>query len=158
MTFEAWALFCLTEAVLCLSPGTSTLVVISHSLTRGPSAGIRATTGVLAANAIYFVLSASGLVALHALSAETFSIIKWAGAAYLIWLGATMIPRSFKSPISSRSFEPRGGGGGSAFPRLPRAPRRRPPDRGSSRPRQNRARVARPGVRLSVQVVLGSGR
>ena len=110
MTLEAWALFCLTEAVLCLNPGPSTLVVISQSLTRGPSAGIRATTGVLAANAIYFVLSASGLVALHALSAETFSIIKWAGAAYLVWLGVTMILRSFKSPVSSRALEPRGAG------------------------------------------------
>jgi threonine/homoserine/homoserine lactone efflux protein len=86
------------------------LVVISQSLTRAPSAGIRATTGVLAANAIYFALSASGLVALHAISAETFSIIKWAGAAYLVWLGGTMILRSFKSPGSSRPLEPRGAG------------------------------------------------
>jgi homoserine/homoserine lactone efflux protein len=110
MTIEAWALFCLTEMVLCLNPGPSALVVISQSLTRGPSAGIRATTGVLAANAIYFALSASGLVALHALSAETFSIIKWAGAAYLVWLGVTMILRSFKSPVSSRPLEPLGAG------------------------------------------------
>ena len=110
MTIEAWALFCLTELVLCINPGPSALVVISQSLTRGPSAGIRATTGVLAANAIYFALSASGLVALHALSAETFSIIKWAGAAYLVWLGVTMILRSFKSPVSSRPLEPRGAG------------------------------------------------
>lgn len=110
MTIEAWALFCLTEMVLCLHPGPSALVVISQSLTRGPSAGIRATTGVLAANAIYFALSASGLVALHALSAEAFSIIKWGGAAYLVWLGVTMILRSFKLPASARPLEARGTG------------------------------------------------
>jgi threonine/homoserine/homoserine lactone efflux protein len=84
--------------------------VISQSLTRGPSAGVRATTGVLAANAIYFALSASGLVALHALSAEAFSIIKWGGAAYLVWLGVTMILRSFRSPALPRHLEPRRAG------------------------------------------------
>jgi threonine/homoserine/homoserine lactone efflux protein len=83
---------------------------MSQSLTRGTSAGIRATTGVLAANAIYFALSASGLVALHSLSLEAFSIIKWGGAAYLVWLGVTMILRSFRSPNSPRPLESHGTG------------------------------------------------
>lgn len=37
-----------------------------------------------------------------------FSIIKWGGAAYLVWLGATMILRSFGSPVLPRDLEPRG--------------------------------------------------
>ncbi len=110
MTFEAWALFCLTETVLCLNPGPSALVVISQSLTHGPSAGVRATFGVLAANAIYFAISASGLVALHALSADAFSLIKWGGAAYLVWLGTTTIVRSFKSAGTARPIDPRADG------------------------------------------------
>jgi threonine/homoserine/homoserine lactone efflux protein len=97
MSVEAWALFCLTEFVLCLNPGPSTLVVMSQSLTRGPSAGVRATLGVIAANAIYFGVSGTGLVALHSLSAEAFSIIKWCGAAYLAWLGLNLIVSSLKS-------------------------------------------------------------
>jgi homoserine/homoserine lactone efflux protein len=96
MTLEAWGLFCLTEALLCLKPGVSTLSVMSLAATRGLNAGIVATVGVLAANAVYFALSASGLVALNALSAEIFTAIKWAGAVYLIWTGATMIARSFR--------------------------------------------------------------
>ncbi len=110
MTIEAWALFCLTETVLCLNPGPSSLVVVSQALTRGRSAGVRATTGVLAANAIYFALSASGLVALHALSAEAFSIIKWGGAGYLVWLGVTTILRSFRSSVSTEPLESRRAG------------------------------------------------
>ena len=106
MTLEAWALFCMMETFLCLSPGPSALVVISQSLTRGPSAGVRATTGVVAANAIYFALSASGLVALHSLSAELFSVIKWCGAAYLAWLGVGIIVRSFKPSTSPTSSGP----------------------------------------------------
>lgn len=96
MTFEAWALFCTTETALCLSPGPSALLVISLALTRGQSAGVLATVGVLAANAIYFGLSASGLVAVQSVSAEAFVAIKWAGAAYLIWLGTRMLVRSFR--------------------------------------------------------------
>jgi homoserine/homoserine lactone efflux protein len=105
MTFEAWALFCVTEAVLCLNPGPSTLAVISQALTRGPSAGVRAAVGVLAANAIYFALSASGLVALHSVSAQAFSIIQWGGAAYLIWRGGTAIWRSFERAGPRGSLE-----------------------------------------------------
>ena len=100
MAIEAWALFCLTEAVLCLQPGPSTMVVISQSLTRGTPAGLRAAAGILVANAIYFGISASGLVALHALSSEAFSVIRLAGAAYLAWLGFSAIRRSFTTSPS----------------------------------------------------------
>ncbi len=96
MTLEAWALFCLTEFVLCLHPGPSALVVISQSLTAGTRSGIRATAGVLVANAFYFALSATGLVAVHSLSAEAFALIKWVGAGYLAWLGGSMLWRSFR--------------------------------------------------------------
>ncbi len=107
MTIETWALFCLMELVLCLNPGPSSLVVVSQSLTRGSGAGVCAATGVIAANAIYFALSATGLVALHSLSAKAFSIIKWGGAAYLVWLGMTMILRSFRPSASPRHVEGR---------------------------------------------------
>ena len=109
MTVEAWALFCLTEFVLSLSPGPSALVVVSQSLTRGPSAGVRVTLGVIAANAIYFGLSASGLMALHSLSAEAFSVIKWCGAAYLAWLGVKLVRSSLGAPTGSGPVPPRPG-------------------------------------------------
>jgi threonine/homoserine/homoserine lactone efflux protein len=96
MTVEAWLLFCLTETVLSLSPGPSVLLVISLGLSRGRLAGILGALGVLVANALYFTFSASGLVTVHTLSAEAFLAIKWAGAGYLIWLGARMIVRSFR--------------------------------------------------------------
>jgi homoserine/homoserine lactone efflux protein len=50
---------------------------------------------VIGANAIYFAVAASGLVAAHALSAQAFTAIKWAGAGYLLWLGSRMILRTF---------------------------------------------------------------
>lgn len=105
MTFQAWALFCLTETLLCLNPGPSTLLVISLALTRGRRAGLFATLGVLAANALYFALSASGLVAVHSLSERAFGVIRWTGAAYLIWLGARKLWRSFRAPEADAPAE-----------------------------------------------------
>jgi homoserine/homoserine lactone efflux protein len=99
MTVATWLLFCLTETALCLSPGPSALLVVSLGLTRGRRAGLFAAVGVLAANALYFTFSASGLVTVHALSRQAFLAIKWAGAAYLIWLGARMIARSFRALV-----------------------------------------------------------
>jgi homoserine/homoserine lactone efflux protein len=96
MTLETWAFFCMTEFFLCLSPGPSTLLIISIGLTRGQAAGVLAALGVLAANAIYFTLSATGLAAAQHVSSVAFLVIKWMGAAYLIWLGLRMIVRSFQ--------------------------------------------------------------
>ena len=91
MTVEAWLLFCAIEAVLCLQPGPSTLVVMSLAATGGRAKGIEAAGGVIAANAVYFVAAATGLMAVHMLSVEAFTLIKWIGAAYLIWLGGRAI-------------------------------------------------------------------
>ena len=96
MTLETWAFFCVTEFFLGLSPGPSALLVISMGLTRGQVAGVLATIGVLAANTIYFTLSATGLVTSRHVSPEAFLVIKWIGAAYLIRLGVRMIVRSFQ--------------------------------------------------------------
>ena len=98
MTLEAWALFCATEFMLCLNPGPSTLLVISLGMTRGQLAGIAATSGVLAANALYFGLSATGLAVALAQAPQLFVAIRWLGAAFLIWTGTRMIARSFAKP------------------------------------------------------------
>lgn len=104
MTVETWALFCLVEFLLCLKPGPSCMVVISLGLTRGQAAGVLATAGVLAANAIYFAVSATGVAAALQLPAQVFAAIQWLGAAYLIWVGARMLARSFRRGESEPSL------------------------------------------------------
>jgi len=91
MTLQAWLLFCATETVLCLSPGPAVLLVVSLSLTRGARAGFPASLGILAANALYFAVSATGIGAILLASWDLFFLIKWLGAAYLVWLGARML-------------------------------------------------------------------
>jgi threonine/homoserine/homoserine lactone efflux protein len=91
MSIQSWLLFCVTEIVLCFTPGPAVLLVVSLALTRGATAGFKASLGILSANAMYFIISATSIGALLLASWELFTIVKWCGAAYLIWSGARMI-------------------------------------------------------------------
>ena len=75
------------ESALSLSPGPAVFYVVSQSARGGLRRTFAATVGILSANGIYFVLSATSLGALIATSARFFTAAKWAGAAYLIYLG-----------------------------------------------------------------------
>ncbi len=87
MPIEVWLLFVVTETVLCLSPGPAVLLVLSASLTRGWRPGLEASAGILLANLVYFFLSATSLGAILVASSRLFTLVKWLGAGYLVWLG-----------------------------------------------------------------------
>lgn len=87
VTFKTWLLFLMTETALSLSPGPAVFYVVSQGARDGMRRALPAAAGILSANALYFALSATSLGAIIAASARFFSIAKWLGAAYLIWLG-----------------------------------------------------------------------
>jgi homoserine/homoserine lactone efflux protein len=87
MDAKIWLLFVVTEAVLSMAPGPAVLYVLSQALRRGARASVWASGGILAANAIYFALSATSLGALIVTSYRVFFLIKWIGAVYLVYLG-----------------------------------------------------------------------
>jgi homoserine/homoserine lactone efflux protein len=101
MSGGIWALFVVTETALCFTPGPAVLLVLSQGLARGAASSIWSNLGILTGNAMYFVLSGTGLGAALLASYELFSVIRWLGAAYLIWLGITAFVGA--SPVLSVS-------------------------------------------------------
>jgi homoserine/homoserine lactone efflux protein len=98
LTFKTWLLFLAMETALSLSPGPAVFYVVSQGARGALRRTVPAAAGILTANAIYFALSASSLGAIVASSAQFFSIVKWVGAGYLIYLGV-------KALLSANSSE-----------------------------------------------------
>ncbi|MEH3145894.1 MAG: LysE family transporter [Methylobacterium frigidaeris] len=87
MTLTTWLAFAGTSAVLLLIPGPTILLVVSYALGRGARAAVPAACGVALGDLTAMTLSILGLGALLATSAALFTLLKWCGAAYLVWLG-----------------------------------------------------------------------
>lgn len=103
---ELLLLFAATEFLLVLTPGPAVLFVIGLSMRSGVRPGWAASAGVTAGSAFYFLLSALGIGALIVASHTLFTIIKWVGAAYLIYLGVRMAVPLVRQLREGRTAEP----------------------------------------------------
>ena len=84
-------LFAGAAIVLLLIPGPAVLYIVGRSVAQGRKAGLVSVLGIHAATFIHVLAAALGLSVLLLSSALAFSIVKYAGAAYLIWLGLRKI-------------------------------------------------------------------
>jgi homoserine/homoserine lactone efflux protein len=108
VTSATWLTFCVTTAVACMMPGPAVLFVVSVALARGAAAGMTAVAGILAANALWIAMSATGIAAVLVASAALFTLLKWVGAAYLVLLGVRMLrTTSAAATVPSADREPR---------------------------------------------------
>lgn len=94
-------LFVSAALVLLLIPGPAVLYIVGRSVEQGRVAGLVSVLGVHAATLLNIVAAALGLSAILASSALAFSLVKYAGAAYLIWLGL----RKIFGPVEAASGE-----------------------------------------------------
>ena len=88
-------LFVASVVLLCVTPGPDLAYIIGQSMVRGRRAGILSATGVALGSCTHAIASALGLTALIAASPLLFTVIKYIGAAYLIYLGAKMMLSTF---------------------------------------------------------------
>jgi threonine/homoserine/homoserine lactone efflux protein len=85
------ALFAGAALVLLVVPGPAVLFIVGRSVAQGRGAGLVSVLGIHAATFIHVLAAALGLAALLLSSAFAFSVVKYAGAAYLVWLGLRKI-------------------------------------------------------------------
>ena len=81
------AVFAAASLALVAVPGPSVLYIVGTSIAQGRRAGVASMLGVQAGALIHVFAAAIGVSALLASSAEAFTVVKFAGAAYLVWLG-----------------------------------------------------------------------
>jgi threonine/homoserine/homoserine lactone efflux protein len=90
-TGQNLALFAGAALVLLVIPGPAVLYIVGRSVAQGRRAGLVSVLGIHTATFIHVLAAALGLSVLLLSSALAFSIVKYAGAAYLIWLGLRKI-------------------------------------------------------------------
>ena len=78
--------FTIAVILLFLSPGPNMLFVLSHGIAHGSRGGLAAALGIVAADIVLTVLTASGVTALIAALPASFDLLRVAGALYLLWL------------------------------------------------------------------------
>ncbi|WP_343648554.1 homoserine/homoserine lactone efflux protein [Enterobacter sp.] len=87
MTFEWWFAYLLTSIILSLSPGSGAINTMTTSISHGYRGAAASIAGLQTGLGIHIVLVGIGLGTLFSRSVLAFEVLKWAGAAYLIWLG-----------------------------------------------------------------------
>jgi threonine/homoserine/homoserine lactone efflux protein len=105
MTFELWAAYAVAAWVVLIVPGPTVMLVVSYALAEGRRATWSTVAGVALGDFTAMTLSLLGLGALMAASAAAFTILKWAGAAYLVFLGVRLFRAT---PDSSPLAGPQG--------------------------------------------------
>jgi len=93
-------LFMAAGLLLNLTPGPDMLFVIGSSAAHGKRAGVMASLGIGAGCLLHMALATIGLSALLAASATAFEVVKWLGAAYLVWVGIGML-RQRRAAVAS---------------------------------------------------------
>ena len=91
MPLELWLAFVAASAVLLIIPGPTILTVISYSMSHGRRANVPLVAAVALGDSTALVVSLLGLGALLAASAFWFTVVKWVGGLYLLYLGIKLL-------------------------------------------------------------------
>ncbi len=86
-TVSTLLVFAAASLALLLVPGPAVLYIVTRSVSQGRGAGLVSVLGVHVGSVVHVAAAALGLSALLASSATAFAVVKYAGAAYLVWLG-----------------------------------------------------------------------
>ncbi|MGK7752927.1 MULTISPECIES: LysE family translocator [unclassified Roseovarius] len=91
MPLDLWLTFVAATIALLLIPGPTVLLVLSYALSQGKRIAVASATGVALGDLVAMTASLLGLGALVLASATLFTVLKWIGAAYLVYLGIKLL-------------------------------------------------------------------
>jgi RhtB (resistance to homoserine/threonine) family protein len=98
-------------AIVIVIPGPDTAVVTKNVLLHGRRAGLGTSVGVSAGLAIWTIAAAIGVASLVRASEVAFTVLKLAGAAYLVWLGVQALRAAGREPTDDQAARPTGAPG-----------------------------------------------
>ncbi|GAA3471372.1 LysE family translocator [Nonomuraea roseola] len=81
------AVFCAATMALLLVPGPAVVFIVTRSVAQGRATGLVSVLGIHTGSIVHVAAAALGVSALLAASATAFTVVKWLGVAYLVWLG-----------------------------------------------------------------------
>ncbi len=87
LNVDLYLAFVLATTVMILLPGPSVMLTVSHSLAFGAGRALLTVTGAVLGVAVQLTLTIIGMTSLMLLAADGFEVLRWAGVAYLVWLG-----------------------------------------------------------------------
>ena len=106
----ALAAFVAAAALVTITPGLDTVLVLRTAATEGPRRAALSALGVVCGCLTWALIVAVGLGALLAASQLAYTILKWVGAAYLVWLGVKMLLHPRRSFAAAGPSDTHGGG------------------------------------------------
>lgn len=101
-----FAAFVVAATILILMPGPIVTLVVANALSFGPRTGLATVAGANLGNAALAAAGALGLTTVLALAAPVFEGVRWAGAAYLVWLGLTSWRDALRSAEATANARP----------------------------------------------------
>lgn len=99
-------LFAGLALLMVLSPGPNMVYVVSRSVSQGRRAGALSVLGVAAGFLVHAVAAAAGVTAVLLAVPLAYDLLKWAGAAYLLWLAGQALRPGSPTPFEPRSMPP----------------------------------------------------
>jgi threonine/homoserine/homoserine lactone efflux protein len=110
MQVEHFGLFVVAGLLLNVMPGPDTFYILARTLAQGRRAGILSVLGISTGCAVHTVAAGLGLSAILVASSTAFTIVKFCGACYLVYLGARMLLESAKRNVTDARVSPASGG------------------------------------------------
>jgi threonine/homoserine/homoserine lactone efflux protein len=101
MTLESGITFFLAIFIFSITPGPGVFAILARSMSKGARASISLSAGMVLSDIVYLVMACFGLAAIASAWEDLFLVIRYAGAAYLVYLGWKM----WMSPVATASSE-----------------------------------------------------